>query len=236
MQTKKEDTIILYGKVAEPIYNEMAVVVRIDKDRWYKNVISSIKLSGKSNAAGTYVTNAYVGQMVEIEIKGLTGSGAENYEIFLEESGVVFDCGSIDEELKNRGIDSSNIEREVNNKKTEAEDILNDSEKTSKLLDQALNMCDKLSRLPRIGGLFNDIPWVCFMISDYVKGEYREVPLATIITLTAAIMYIVSPIDLIPDALPIVGYLDDAIALSLVLEAAQNDLQAYKVWKNLEQE
>lgn len=133
--------------------------------------------------------------------------------------------------LKDRGIDESRIEQALDGEKGKAEDVLKDEDKTEKLIDKALKLCEKLSRLPVIGLVFNDIPLVCMMISDYVHGNYREVPLATIITLTAAIGYCVSPIDLIPDVIPFFGQLDDAAVFGFALAAAHNDIEAYGVWK-----
>lgn len=69
------------------------------------------------------------------------------------------------------------------------------------------------------------------MVGDYINGSYKEVPLATIITAILAICYFVSPIDIIPDAIPLIGSLDDATILGLVFEALSNDIQSYCYYK-----
>ena len=43
--------------------------------------------------------------------------------------------------------------------------------------------------------------------------------------------YLVSPLDIIPDFLPIVGFVDDATVFALVVSSFQSDLNAYKEWK-----
>ena len=108
---------------------------------------------------------------------------------------------------------------------------MQDEEKTNKLIDKALKLCDKLSRLPIVGTVFQDLPLACYMISDYVHKEYTEVPLASIVMLTAAIVYVVSPIDLIPDVVPIIGQLDDAAVFGLAMNALHNDIMAYAEWR-----
>lgn len=100
-----------------------------------------------------------------------------------------------------------------------------------KLFDKALRLCEKLSNLPLVGKYFADVPILCDMVRDYKKGIYREVPLATIITTVVAIVYFVSPIDIIPDFIPLLGALDDATLIGLVLEALSNDLHSYYRWK-----
>jgi uncharacterized membrane protein YkvA (DUF1232 family) len=45
----------------------------------------------------------------------------------------------------------------------------------------------------------------------------RRIPLATRIPVWLLLAYLVSPIDLVPDFIPVVGYADDAILTSLIL-------------------
>jgi uncharacterized membrane protein YkvA (DUF1232 family) len=43
------------------------------------------------------------------------------------------------------------------------------------------------------------------------------VPRGVRVALVALLAYLVSPIDLVPDVIPVVGYLDDAVVVALVL-------------------
>lgn len=43
-------------------------------------------------------------------------------------------------------------------------------------------------------------------------------PKATKIALAAAILYLLSPIDLVPDFIPVVGYLDDLIVSAILVD------------------
>lgn len=47
-----------------------------------------------------------------------------------------------------------------------------------------------------------------------------SVPLAVRWSLIALLVYLLSPIDLVPDVIPVLGYADDAIAVALVLRFA----------------
>ncbi|MCU1551929.1 MAG: hypothetical protein JWR36_2489 [Glaciihabitans sp.] len=48
----------------------------------------------------------------------------------------------------------------------------------------------------------------------------RSVPLAVRIMLLALLVYLLSPIDLIPDFIPVLGYADDALVVAIALRFA----------------
>ena len=70
------------------------------------------------------------------------------------------------------------------------------------------------------------------MVKDYANGRYREMPWTTIAAIIGSLIYIFSPIDLIPDFIPLLGLTDDAVVLGLCLAGIANDLKKYETWKN----
>lgn len=68
------------------------------------------------------------------------------------------------------------------------------------------------------------------MITDYIKGNYK-VDWKTIAVITGAIIYFLAPLDLIPDFIPIVGYLDDLTVIKIALNMVKKDFDIYKTWK-----
>ena len=70
------------------------------------------------------------------------------------------------------------------------------------------------------------------LVESYIKREYTDIPLTSIISILAALIYVVSPIDLIPDFIPVAGYLDDVAVVTLVLSlGVGHDLEKYKSWQ-----
>ena len=55
------------------------------------------------------------------------------------------------------------------------------------------------------------------LVRAYSQGNYRDVPESTLVVIIAATIYVVNPLDVIPDALPALGFLDDATVLALAV-------------------
>ena len=92
-----------------------------------------------------------------------------------------------------------------------------------------------MSNLIKIGlwsRLLQDFRLLYALIKDYWKGEYRQVSKWSIIVFFLAIVYILSPIDVLPDYIPGIGQIDDVTVLLLCMYYLEKDLLRYKKWKN----
>jgi uncharacterized membrane protein YkvA (DUF1232 family) len=75
-----------------------------------------------------------------------------------------------------------------------------------------------------------DILLLWEMLNAWFKGEYKDIPKKTIVLIITALIYFISPIDLIPDWLP-GGFIDDAAVITWVLQSMSSDVQKFKAWK-----
>ena len=80
--------------------------------------------------------------------------------------------------------------------------------------------------------LIEDLSLLGALIKDYWKGAYREVSPWSILVFTLSIIYVLSPIDVLSDFIPLLGQIDDAFILLFCLYFLEKDLQKYRVWKN----
>lgn len=98
-------------------------------------------------------------------------------------------------------------------------------------LDGFTNNCckfvDKIAQIPILGKAAVNINLFCGMLADFYKKEYC-ISTATKCAILGALTYLVCPVDLIPDTIPLVGMLDDIKVLCLVAGKLENELAQYK--------
>ncbi len=121
------------------------------------------------------------------------------------------------------------------------DDMLNGQNKKYATDDPKVIQGDVLDKEEKLTGLFSTIEklkpyWEDFktifsMLKDWVSGDYREVPVSTIASLAGVLLYVLSPFDLIFDAIPLLGFMDDAAVLALAIKMAGSDIEAYRQWK-----
>ena len=119
-----------------------------------------------------------------------------------------------------------NAEEEINKRaknvsRDDMEDLLG-KEKTAERLSQKAGFLSQY---------WEDIKTSFSLIKDWFSGAYDEIPARMIASLAAALIYFVSPIDLIPDWIPMAGLIDDAAILAFVFKLSEADLNIYRRWK-----
>jgi uncharacterized membrane protein YkvA (DUF1232 family) len=68
-------------------------------------------------------------------------------------------------------------------------------------------------------------------LEDYVAGRCPQIPYYTIAVLASALFYVQRQVDAVPDFLPRLGALDDALVMAVASELAAAGLERYKAWK-----
>ncbi len=126
-------------------------------------------------------------------------------------------------------LDEAKVKGDLDGYKSKAQEYANDPEKTEKLFSEAVKKADGLKG--PLEKVWEDLQLMFGIVMDWIKGEYRDVPIGSIIAIIAAVLYFVSPIDLIPDFIPVAGYFDDIFVVGLVINQVRADLNKYKIWK-----
>lgn len=69
------------------------------------------------------------------------------------------------------------------------------------------------------------------MVKDYKNGNYKAAPWFTIAAIAVALLYVLNPLDFIPDFIPGLGYIDDFLLFVVALRFVETDVHSYLDWK-----
>jgi uncharacterized membrane protein YkvA (DUF1232 family) len=83
------------------------------------------------------------------------------------------------------------------------------------------------------GKLMSKVRLLGMVLGDYGSGRYRKMPWATLAVCAAAVAYVLSPFDLIPDFLVPVGWTDDMLVLAMAWTFVKRELRSYCAWKGV---
>lgn len=90
---------------------------------------------------------------------------------------------------------------------------------------------EKINNNSSFKKIIDEIKLFFSIIKDYTNGTYKEIPFWTIGAITFSLLYALSPIDFIPDFIPVIGYVDDALIIATCYKMVKKDLEKYKEWK-----
>ncbi|PZU81547.1 MAG: hypothetical protein DI529_15395 [Chryseobacterium sp.] len=80
-------------------------------------------------------------------------------------------------------------------------------------------------------GFLQKIPAVFRMIKLYYKGEYK-MKFTDILLPALALIYVISPIDIIPDFVPVIGALDDLAILAFAIPMLMKEVDKFLLWES----
>ena len=124
--------------------------------------------------------------------------------------------------------------RSYGKSRAKAADYIQDKDKLAGLIDRAsVKATGKQGKLKDV--------WASLMsffrlIRAYVNGSYCQVSAKALLMIVTAVVYFVSPIDLIPDFILGLGLIDDATVLAWTIKACAADLAAFMAWENRQAE
>jgi uncharacterized membrane protein YkvA (DUF1232 family) len=98
------------------------------------------------------------------------------------------------------------------------------------LFDDAAKETESMPREP-FGDTWPYFQAMLRLIRAYADGQYRDISEKTLVVIVAAIVYVVNPLDVIPDALPALGYLDDATVVALAVKRSRDALDDFMAWE-----
>ncbi len=120
-----------------------------------------------------------------------------------------------------------NFESIINSLNAKAHSIYYDNERLKKLITDGKKL---LMENKAFSEVIDDVRVSIDLIKQYIKGEYQSISKGNLILIIVGFIYLVHPLDIIPDFL-LGGFIDDAAVFAYILKAIQHELDAYREWK-----
>ena len=105
---------------------------------------------------------------------------------------------------------------------------------TSSLIDLAKEVLHKLQTVgfkDNLTEFQTSVQLLIRMIRAYAAGEYKELPWKSLLSIVAVLIYFVSPIDIIPDFLPVIGITDDIALVVWLIKTLAGDITNFSEWE-----
>ena len=96
-------------------------------------------------------------------------------------------------------------------------------------------------RLSKVGdgseeskGFFAQLKLFIRMIRAHINGTYQGFSPMTLLMFVFVLVYFITPIDLIPDFVPALGFTDDITVALMVMKRFSEDIKRYREWEQAE--
>lgn len=110
-----------------------------------------------------------------------------------------------------------------------AKKIYKDKERFKNLLDESFKKIDKKDLFNSIS---HELKLVFSLSYDFLRGRYRNVGKLNIFLIIVSLLYLINPIDIIPDFIIGFGLVDDLSVLTYLIGKIKKELNKYENWKD----
>lgn len=111
-----------------------------------------------------------------------------------------------------------------------AEEIAGEEGKLRKLLKNVADKLDRLARHPKVQAAIQPIKIFKRMILAHLQGTHK-VSSKALVLMVLGLVYFLSPIDIIPDFLPGLGFTDDLSVILAVFHALKHEVEEFLEWE-----
>lgn len=119
------------------------------------------------------------------------------------------------------------IEEIIRSLDAKANTIYYDDERITELISKVR---EKIENNEIFADVLDDIRTSIEMIVDWKNGEYTSLSKNTVIIVIIGFLYLLDPLDIVPDFLK-KGFLDDIIVIIYLLKRIKDELKLYREWK-----
>lgn len=107
---------------------------------------------------------------------------------------------------------------------SKAKEVLTNKEEVEKFLIEVEN---KIKIIPVKDVNLDKVPDMISLVRSYIDKSYTNISIENMAVIVSALLYLVAPIDVIPDSVPGIGYSDDIGVIKFALKIVNNNLEEY---------
>lgn len=82
-----------------------------------------------------------------------------------------------------------------------------------------------------LSAVWEDLRTMMRLLLRWIDRSYRRVSWTPLILIVGALLYFVTPIDLVPDALGAIGFVDDVTVITTVVQRIRGELDRFRAWE-----
>ena len=131
------------------------------------------------------------------------------------------------DKISGKKVSQTRFFKESNDK---AFEFANDPDKLYGLVEKAREKAQDKKSGP-IGDVWDALMKFFRLLIAYAKGEYREIPWKSLITIIGTVIYFLMPTDFIPDFLLGIGLIDDAVLIGWAVKSIAKDMEHFSKWE-----
>lgn len=116
----------------------------------------------------------------------------------------------------------------LNSKSHRAQRIITDPERMERLAKDSFSL---LRGKKKFSEVQSEAELLVNMVKDTVRGRYKGLGKKNVIMIVAGLLYLVNPMDIVPDFIFGIGFADDLGVLVYVISRLSEEIARYRQWK-----
>jgi len=82
-----------------------------------------------------------------------------------------------------------------------------------------------------LSAVWNDLRTMLRLLLRWVTRSYQRISWPPLVSIAAALLYFVTPVDIVPDTLGAFGFVDDVAVINTAVETLRSELQRFRAWE-----
>ena len=106
--------------------------------------------------------------------------------------------------------------------------ILNNKHRFFDVFTRSMSKAEGIGEFDEIK---SDLGTVFGLVGDYLHGNYKKVSKTSLLLIIGSLLYLLNPMDIVPDFLIGIGFLDDLAVFTYMIKKIRQELDKYRNWK-----